>query len=216
MTRKSGTEDGSWYDSEYQCSYCGTRLENAAFDHRESWCSTCWSETVRAILDESPVETGDIVRYNGDTYLVKIGPQHMVFLYDVDDLHAESRPEVAPWVETTDIRNVDSLDLTLRYEVRRADSSGLGSINNDNVFNGFDDYNEAYDAARVWSRFVGQKYGVWSVVESQFVDMSDGDDVVQKDDPVVPCPVEPDISVRELHAEYRQRAAEAARMSWGE
>jgi len=178
-----------------------------------SWCESAWTHR---ILCESPVEDGEIVEYRGELYHVDMGPQNIVFLIGLDDPHPDWRSG-APWAHATDIRDVDPVDVVLRYEVRHVDSDDTDMDQDDGgVFRGFDDYDEACNAARVWTQVVGQTYGVWGIVESRFVDELE-DDVVRKDDPVVPCPFDPDaVTVRELHEEYRQRAAEAARMNWGD
>lgn len=186
MTADTSTGGEPRCGSEYRCSKCDLTLENWHNDRLPSWCSRCAMRRSRRILDESPVEDGDIVEYDGDAYRADSAPQQAMFLIPIDEIGDGSND---PRTETPMVRDIRNLTpLNLRYEVRLADDRICDPADVDGEFNGFDCYNEAESAARAKCRAEDLAYRVWDTDQDRFVSPVNGDDVVTKDDPVVENP----------------------------
>lgn len=69
--------------------------------------------------------------------------------------------------------------MTSRYEVRCADERTVSSFeDSERAHDGFENYYDALEKARVRSRAMDLAYAVWDTVEGRFVYPWKGDDIV--------------------------------------
>lgn len=91
----------------HECPECGGPV-----DDPPGICLGCANKQSREIMDTSPVEQGDLVEYEGDTWVVDIdAPQHMVHLRPAvivnEEVFVMQHVTVEDAEQGVDIRDVD-------------------------------------------------------------------------------------------------------------